>query len=252
MDESTTTNEPTDTGVPATQPVDVDTQAAENQPAEPTTPPDSQEAEGQQTDENLAWLQESKGIDLSTPEGQAKAAAMYREAEKKIHATTQEKAQLNAALQQPQDAATDPVGIDNQTAVLEARLQAIETERSVERFFNGNPDAKAYEAKMAEMVTNDPNLNYLVNHNVLSVESLYQMARGADPSLEASLKTEGGREALQKVADKQQAKAVPGNATSSQMAASGPTRETRDAWYANLTADQRADPENQRILNSLL
>lgn len=250
MDESTTTNEPTDTGVQETQPAGVDTQAAENQPAEPTTTEDSQEA-ATPVDDNLAWLQ-NKGIDPQSPEALAKVAEMYRNAEKAMHNKSQEKAELQQALQQPQEQLTDANGNYDPTAVLEARLQAIENERNVERFFNTNPDAKAYEEKMIDMVSTDPNLNYLVSNNVLSIENLYQMAKGADPSLEQSLKSEGGREALQKVADKQQAKAVTGSATNSQMATGGPTRETVNEWYAGLTPEQRAKPETQQTLASLL
>jgi len=253
MDESTTTNEPTDTGVDSTQPADVDTQAAENQPAEPTTPTDSQdEADNQATDPNLEWLQ-NKGIDPTSPEALAKVAEMYRNAEKQMHQASSEKAQLQSALTEPaQSDVADTYNDDPQTSQLAKEVQAMKMERNVEKFWNNNPDAKQYEDKMTDMVTQDPNLKLLVNNGYFSVEQLYYMAKGADPSRESTLKTEGGREALQKVADKQQAKAVTGNASSSAMATGGPTRETRDAWYAGLTPEQRASPQTQSTLASLL
>lgn len=250
MDESTTTPAADDTGVEAsTQPVETsEPQAAENQPAEPTTT-DSQEA-ATPVDDNLKWLQENKGIDPSSPEALAKLADMYRNAETQLRSTRND-AKLQDALTQPDQPAED-FGTVDPNAQLAAEVQALKTERAVERFFTQNPDAKAYEATMAEMVVNDPNLNYLVNNNVLSVSQLYQMAKGADQSREAQIKSEGGREALQKVADKQQAKAVPGSATSSQMSAPQVTRENFDSWYAGLTPDQRTSPETQNIVASLL
>jgi hypothetical protein len=249
MDESTTTNEPTDTGVQETQPAEVDTQAAENQPAEPTESTDSQEAVPV-TDDNLAWLQ-NKGIDPQSPEALGKVAEMYRNAEKAMHASTQEKAQLQTALEQPaENPGTDYQ--DDPVSALTAQVQALTMKSTVNDFFNANPEAKQYEADMASIVNNDPTMAALVKGGYFPIDKLYQLARGADPNREATLKSEGGREALQKVADKQQAKAVPGNATSSAMSTSGPTRATVNEWYAGLTAEQRANPETQRTLASLL
>jgi hypothetical protein len=248
MDESTTTNEPVDTGVQETQPADTDTQAAENQPAEPTTTDDSQEA-ATPVDDNLAWLQ-NKGIDPQSPEALAKVAEMYRNAEKLMHESTAKKTELQAELQPSQEEMDQYQ--DDPTAQLNARLQAIEMERGVERFFNSNPDAKQYEDKMVEMVNTDPKLKILVNNGYLNVENLYQMAKGADSSREQALKSDGGREALQKVADKQQARAVTPAASSSQMSTQGPTRANVNEWYAGLTSAQRESPETQATLASLL
>lgn len=252
MDDSTT-SAPADTGVEAsTQPdTSVDTQAADTTTVSAEAETDSQEAEHSQAiDDNLKWLQENKGIDPSSPEAMAKVAEMYRNAEKQMHESKSKKTELQAELQPSQEELNQYQ--DDPTAQLTARLQAIEMERGVERFFNSNPDAKQYEEKMTEMVTTDPNLRLLVNNGYLGIENLYQMAKGADSSREQTLKTDGGREALQKVADKQQARAVTPAASSSAMATQGPTKETVNDWYAGLTPDQRATPETQRTLASLL
>jgi hypothetical protein len=98
---------------------------------------------------------------------------------------------------------------------LNAKVQALEMAQNVNTFWATNPDAKAYEPKMAEIVTENPTIGALVKSGYLSVQDLYAMAKGADTSRDATLKTEGGREALQKVADKQQGRAVQGQATSS-------------------------------------
>ncbi len=249
MDESTTTNEPIDTGVEQTQPADVDTQAAENQPTEPVSTNDSQ-SQAVSQDDNLAWLQ-NKGIDPTSPEALAKVAEMYRNAEKSMHSKAQEKAQLQQALQQPVDhSQVEDFGADPVDA-LQAQVQALVMKDTVNSFWQANPDAKQYEGKMTEIVQGRPEIGQLVQSGYLSMKDLYSMALGSDPSRETTLKSEGGREALQKVADKQQAKAVTPQASSSAMSQPGVTRENFDSWYSGLSSTQRQSKETQNIVASL-
>lgn len=251
MEESTTPVSADDTGVEAsTQPVAADdTQAADSHPSESTAAPTEAAAPA---DDNLTWVQQSKGIDPTTPEGAAKLAEMYRNAETQLRSTRNE-AKLQTALDTTTDVpAIDSFAADDPNAALAAQVQALTLKSTVQDFWSANPDAKQYEAKMTEIVTSNPNIGELVKNQYLSLDQLYAMAKGSDPSRETALKQEGGKEALQTVADKQQAKAVTGTASSSAMATSGPTKANVNEWYAGLTPEQRASSETQSTLASLL
>ena len=251
MDDSTTTNGPAvDTGADNAQPAVTTEPSAENQPTEPThaeSEQDSQQAAP--ADDNLSWLS-NKGIDPQSPEALAKVAEMYRNAEKQMH----QNAQKASTLEQSITEASQQADVVNQEPTPEwvARLNQLELKDKVNTFFSQDGIDAEMRPKMAEYAANNPNVSYLVENGIMSMNDLYNMVRGSDPGLLSSAKQEGGREALQKVADKQQAKAVTGAATSSQMANSTVTRENFNSWYSSLTPQQRQDPANQAIANSVL
>jgi hypothetical protein len=122
---------------------------------------------------------------------------------------------------------------DSIVAELAAEVRSMKLQANVNSFWSENPDAKAYETKMTEIVTSRPDIGTLVRDGFLSLSDLYSLARGNDTGKDAELKAAGGKEALQKVAEKQQARAVPGVATSS--ALSDPTKE--DAFLKGLTSE---------------
>lgn len=101
-----------------------------------------------------------------------------------------------------------------------ARVAALELQTSVNSFFNSNPDAKQHEQSMVKLVADRPEVGLLVRQGALSVSDLYSMARGGDQSLVTEAKTKGAQEALQQLANKQVAKAVPGSATTSSYSSS--------------------------------
>jgi hypothetical protein len=252
MDDSTTPVS-TDTGAEASAQPDtsVDTQAADTQPDVSTAtvePSDTSEATTA-VDDNLKWLQDNKGFDPNSPDALAKVAEMYRNAETQLRSTRND-AKLDTSIT---DAAQESdLAQANPTPEWQQELNQLKLERNVDKFFGQEGVDAAMRPKMAEAATANPNLAYLVETGVLSLQDMYNMVRGSDPTLLNQAKTDGAREALTAVKDRQQAKAVPGNATSSAMATGGPTRETRDAWYSGLTPEQRASPETQRTLASLL
>jgi len=222
MDEQTTTSNPAqDTGADLlAEPVTAASDEAAQQPAEPTEQPKAPvEPEGPPdpaqpaTDDNLEWLK-SKGVDPSDPEAVRKVADMYRNAEKAMHQSTAKASELEKTLTTglQQDAASaDPDAVTQ----LAAEVQGLKLAQTVNGFFAENPDAKAHEPRMTEIVNERPEIGQLVKAGYLSVSDLYQMARGGDTSLEAAARQQGGKEALQQVASKQQAKAVTGVATNS-------------------------------------
>lgn len=102
-----------------------------------------------------------------------------------------------------------------------ARVAALELQTSVNNFFTTNPDAKEHEQEMVKIVTDRPEVGLLVRQGALSVADLYSLARGGDQALVTEAKTKGAQEALQQLANKQIAKAVPGSATTSSYSTSG-------------------------------
>lgn len=168
------------------------------------------------SDENLEWLK-GKGIDPTDKAAMAKVAKMYRDAEKAMHQSTQEASELKKALATPTEAekVEQEQQKDDPVAALAAEVQGLKLAQNVNTFFSTTPDAKQYEAQMTTIVTGNPTIGALVKTGYLTVADLYNMARGADPKRDDKLKEDGKREALQKVADKQQGKAVQGQATSS-------------------------------------
>ena len=212
--------------------------AQQEQPSaveEPTSPSQTNEPENAEapTEDNLAWL-EKKGIDPGSPEALAKVAEMYRNAEKAMHQSTTKASELEKALTSGETVQPDYSGIP--TEVLEHpfvqtlvdRLDRVEQttstltlEQQVGSFFATNPDAKALEAKMAEIVTTRPEIGQLVRNGYLNLKDVYSMAAAESGSIEDA-KAEGGREALQQVASKQQARAVVGSATNSGVSPANP------------------------------
>lgn len=215
------------TETPPAQPVEPQADAAvDAQTDQPPTDAPGAGEESQATGDDInAWLK-AKGIDPSSPEAVAKVAEMARNAEKRMHQTTQEASQLKKAIvaEQPQSETSIPEHLQNDPFVKglverldahDAALGTITVKDEVSTFFQSNPDAAAYEAQMAEMVVNRPELGEAVRSGVLSLSDLYAMALASGDAIKQA-KAEGGKEALTAVADKQQARAVPGSATTSE------------------------------------
>lgn len=185
-------------------------QTAASQPAEPTQTPDQGEPS---VDDNLAWLQK-KGIDPQSPEALSKIAEMYRNAETKMHESTAKASQLEKSLTTDQPQAVSAEADD--IAGLRQTVAELKMAQNVNTFWATNPEAKAMESQMAEIVTARPAIGELVKAGYLGLDDLYNLARGTEGS-EATLKAAGGKEALEKVAQKTQAKAIVGAATNSDL-----------------------------------
>jgi len=211
MDESTTTEAPVESGA-TIQGVQVDDQGqAVAQPKETGTTeaenaPETQTETTQEApqDDNAEWLK-SKGIDLSTPEGQAKLAKSYRELEKGYHEKSQRASELEKTATAGFDAA---VNQDVSSGALEAddpriAIRKLEIKQNVRDFFDDNPEAKQYEQDMVKIVAQKPHLRD-------DLDALYALALKNNVS---AVKSEGGKEALETLAAKQSATAPKGSAT---------------------------------------
>ncbi len=235
-------------------------ESAATQPNEPII--NEEQPEEPSADDNSKWF-ESKGIDPNSPEAVSKLAEMYRNAEKQMHQSTAQASELRKALDSGDTAgqSLDPESFDMDNPVVAQLVEEINTMKSyqanqaltstVKDFFASNPDAQQYEATMANMVTEDENLGALVKGGYLSMDKLYAMAKGSDASRETDLKQAGGKEALERVASKQQARAVQPGATTS-ATAPALTKANVDSWYAGLSPSERSDPANQQKLATLL
>jgi len=143
-----------------------------------------------------------KGLPMEDP---VKLAKMYRDAEKKMHQATEKAREYNTAvMDQPLVDYTGNEAVDQ----LAQQVNQLTIQNKVNSFWETTPDAREFEGKMAELVIQRPHLRN-------DLDALYALAR-TDPSREADLKREGGREALTNLAQKQQA--VPPNAASTNSA----------------------------------
>jgi len=212
MDESTTTEVPVEPGGQTIQGIPVDDQGQaipQPKPAEPTEAENAPEPtetpqEAPSTDDNAEWLK-TKGIDLSTPEGQAKLAQSYRELEKGYHQKAQRASELEKTATEgfeeavSQDVTQGTIDADDPRIA----IKRLEIKQNVRDFFDANPEAKEYEKEMAKIVVEKP---YLRD----DLEALYAVALKNNVS---ALKSEGGKEALESLAAKQSATAPKGSAT---------------------------------------
>ena len=220
MDEQTTTEAPVVDGGSTIQGVVVDNQgrAVESQPetpepAEAVAPPTEEPTQEAPQEEEPApadnstveWLKK-KGIDPTTPEAIEKVAEMARNAEKAMHQKAQKASELEKSAkitdeQLPVDAS--PEERDN------VRVRNLELKFAIQDWKQANPDKAEKEAEMASILVNDPVKRQLVQEGYLTLDDVHSIAVAGN--VEAA-KSEGKKEALQNLAQKQQAAVPTGNA----------------------------------------
>jgi hypothetical protein len=161
------------------------------------------------------WL-EKKGlaIDYDNP-NEVKLAEMQRNAEKQMHEATAKARELETTIaQNPNLDYTGNEAYDN----LALQVNQLTIQNRVDSFFRTHPEAREHEQKMAEIVQDRPHLQN-------DLDALYALASNS-PSRTAELKSEGGREALTNLAQKQSA--VPPTANASTGASSSREKITPD------------------------
>ncbi len=241
MDESTTTEAPVETGAQAIQGVAVDdqgqaiaqpetTESAEAVSQTTETPEQSQSAAAEPSeDEELASWAENKGLKLDSDNAK-KAAKMAREAERAMHTKAREKSELEKTLSTTSDEVAENIAIDTgQDPELLKRLQRVEVRDSVRDFYDTHPDAREIEREMVAELQKRP-------HLAGDLEALYAVVK--TQNLDA-VKSQGGREALETLAQKQQAAVPRGNAvTGSNMGTSSITPQNVDAMVAKMSVEE--------------
>lgn len=238
-------------------PVETPVEPIEQQPEEavtttteptPTDPPTEGPAPADNPEEDdLSDYWSKKGIDISTPEGQAKAAKSYREAEQAMHRKNQEASELSKQL-------TDqPVHVDSDDPLVQQlanKVVTLERSQNVAKFVDNVKLTSAQEQVMSEYLTQNPQKVQMVNAGLMSLEDVYTLS-GAGKEDPTSLKQAGRAEAIQELADKQRATAASGSASAGSTSTSV-TAENFDVWYANLSPEERAKPETQKVLSRFL
>ena len=208
MEESTTTEAPVEsTSVEETQPVSQETEAVTTEESTQTTSEDTSSDESETTE----WLSK-KGIDPSSPEALAKVAEMARNAEKAMHAKAQKASDLSKQLE---ESPAGQVDTDNELVQqLYGEVAAVRRAQAVNDFKARTGLSDDMEQKMVNYLSDNPQTGELINAGYLTLDQLYTLAVGSDLK---SVKSEGGKQALQQLANKQRAASLPGNATTSDL-----------------------------------
>lgn len=190
-----------DEGAPVAQPQASEAEAAavqdqgastnNDQASESTADSSKQEpvaqAESQADDDDVQAWAEKKGLPLDDP---VKLAKMYRDAEKKMHEATN---QVHKTPIEPPEL-LEPSGDVNYDQLVE-RQNVQEQRIYVRDWFEANPDMKEHRAELTRISAERP---WLTNLDDVRAHFL------ASPQRLKDVKTEGGREALTNLAQKQQ------------------------------------------------
>lgn len=233
--------DPTTTPEPVTPPVGADTA----QPAEPATaaviettsetPTDPTPAEpataAPAEDEDPSEYWTKKGIDITTPEGQAKAAKSYQEAEKAMHQKGQQASELTKQL--TTKAAADPDASDSQKALaIATQLQNAEVIRQWKAETGVTQDE---DNAMGAYAKANPETAELLNSGLITLDQFKAMSVPTKAIDTAAIKTQGGQEALEKLANKQRATQPTGNASTQTKAPAGNSLDELKSRLAGVT-----------------
>ncbi|THG30680.1 hypothetical protein [Naasia lichenicola] len=231
----TTTPEPVETppadpaqGIETTDPTAVPTTTEPiNDPSEDEGDAPADPAQGAATEEDdpaAYWLK--KGIDISTPEGLAKATKSYREAEQAMTKKSQEASELARKLT---SATPAPEGASEATEALHI-ARNLQNANTINTWKAEKGVTAEEDQAMGQYVQDNPDIAELLTGGKLSLDQLRTLASAATPVDTAAIKKQGGHEALTTLANKQRTTPVSGNA------ASGKTPE-RDPIMEALLAD---------------
>lgn len=206
MDETTTDaatqdNQGVDT---TTQPVEQPAEAVQTADGEPTTtttePTDTssdEPANADNSDDELTAWASKKGVDLSTPEGQTKALKSWREAEKKMHESRQQTSVTEAAI--GSQATAD--GSSNTDLIVSSMIW--KQNKSV------TPEQ---DTAMGEYLTQNPLKLEMLKQGLTTFDEIFLLS-GAGQVDVSTAKKEGGKAALETLANKQRATSPTGNAS---------------------------------------
>lgn len=223
MSEITTDASTQDEALQTAQPP-VDEQPAEaitvtSEPTSPTEAPegdepdepvdtDTSDDDGDLSDEQiLAWAGK-KGLDLSTPEGQAKALRSMRASEKKMHQATSSASEL--ANQVGQESVDPDATAAEQALHMATQLRNAETIRNWKAQNNISAEE---DVAMGNYAKENPETAQLLTQGLITLDQFRAMSRATTVDT-AAAKAAGKKEALEDLATKQGAGSVAGGATS--------------------------------------
>lgn len=195
-------------GVQETLPAQPTQTEAVQAPAEPIQKPsEAEEAPQSKEDDDLDSWAEKVGLKLDSDNAR-KAAQMARDAKRAANEKFQKASEMEKLLSTKSDEVAEQVSQSTgQDVEVIKRLQRMEIKDSVRDFWASNPEARQYEKTMIEVLSEKP-------HLAGDLDSLYANALRKSGALSAA-KSEGKKEALSNLAQKQQATAPIGNAVNS-------------------------------------
>lgn len=242
-DDTTTTDAPVSDGAPA-QDVSAEAQPTTTESAEAvqeTATESSDTNVSEPSDDTRSWA-EKKGFNLDNPEDVAKLANSYREAEKKMHESSQQASELKNVIQNEASAQGVP---EDQVQAMNQQLQVLQANQAVNDFYAANPDARKYDAEMAKIVQENPAIA------AGGIEALYALAkvRDLESGGEQQIKDEGKKEGLQTLALKQKVASATASATSSQT--SSPSITQADVASALQRGDREWLQNNKAAIDAL-
>jgi hypothetical protein len=237
MTEQTTTDEPilpdgAEEALPAEDQEESAALAAK-EPENSQTQGDEETSVPEVDDDKLKSFAKGLGIEdvTSLSERERKLLKVAKDNQAEFQRKAQEASELERTLTKSNAQAiadaTNSGEVDTAELAL-ARVAALELQTSVNSFFGSNPDARQHEQEMVKLITDRPQVGLLVRQGALSVADLYSMVRGSDTKVVEEAESKGAQKALQQLANKQTAKAVPGGATTSSFSVSG----KKDAFEA--------------------
>lgn len=230
MDDETTTDAPVESGGQSINGVAIDDQGqaiaapdetdqgeaveAPEEPDDEQTAEEPEETGGEEPqpeteDKKLQKFAKSQGLELDSPNA-IKAAQIAMKAQSEATRNYQRSAEIEKAAKITEDQ-IDPAATPEQRDNI--RVRNLELKYDIQDWKLRNQDKLAHESDMVKVLS-DPNKRLLVQEGMLSLDDVYAIARGTSGS-EDSIKSQGKREALQSLAQKQQAASPRGNATNS-------------------------------------
>jgi hypothetical protein len=253
MDESTTNDTPQGVGAVDAQPNTEDYTAADATDSELNETTDQTEADetgevpapSEANDPTDYWAK--KGIDITTPEGLAKATKSYQEAEKSMTQKAQQASELAKKINE------QPLEIDTDNELVRQALEksnALETTLAVKEWKESKHITPEQDAALGQYVTDNPNKAYLLRNGMLTLDDIYNMS-GVGNVDTSEARKQGGVEALQNLSSRQRANANQGNAVNS--TPSAPLNASNvESWWDGLGTEGRKDPANIAKLDAIL
>ena len=215
-----------DQGMAVSQPDESEQAEAVQETTESVQQADEAPASVSDEDTELATWAEKKGLKLDS-ENTTKAAKMAREAERAMHAKAQKASELERTLDSSITQEAEAQGLSDDDRVEIARIR---TRMNVRDFWDSNPDARKYEQAMVAELQNKP-------HLAGDLESLYANAVVKSGNMN-DVKSQGKREALETLAQKQQAAVPRGNAVTPGSTSNAITPQNVDQMVSQMTSEE--------------
>ena len=239
MDENTTTESTVETGGQTIQGVAINDQGQAVSEPETTNTDEAVQATDEpsqdapqdtepSTDDNSTaeWLKK-KGVDPTSQDAIEKVAEMARNAEKAMHSKAQKASELEKAIDQGITDEADAIGMTDGDRLEIARIK---TRLSVRDFFDTKPEAKQFEQAMVAELQKKP-------HLAGDLDSLYANAVINSGGVD-SIKSQGKREGLESLAQKQQAAVPRGNAVTATSQSNKITAQNVDQMVASMSPEE--------------